>query len=111
MAPLILKILLTLYICYALVKFFDFFFLGYEARIRNIAAVYDNKARIIKIFDGLIVILVLLLVTLLFLSGIEYLSFTTGCWSGCRSSRRIFTTSQQPCRQTKCRPRRSQRLS
>ena len=82
MAQTILKILLALYIAYALLKFFDFFYQGYDRRIRSIRAAYENNARVLKAFDNIVLALMLLLVVLQFVSGIEYLSFTTGLLVG-----------------------------
>ena len=83
MALLSLKILLALYITYALLKFFDFFYQSYERRIGAIRSAYANNARAIKAFDGVMLILMAVLVGLLFWSGVvEYLSFTTGLLVG-----------------------------
>src|SRR5215471_10534474 len=82
MALLSLKILLALYIAYALLKFFDFFYQSYERRIGAIRSAYANDARAIKMFDSVVLILMVVLVALLFWSGVEYLSFTTGLLVG-----------------------------
>ena len=57
MALLSLKILLALYIAYALLKFFDFFYQSYERRVGAIRAAYANDARAIKAFDSLVLVL------------------------------------------------------
>jgi hypothetical protein len=78
-----LRILLALYIVYALLKFFDFFYQSYDRRIGAIRSAYANNARAIKAFDGVMLILMAVLVGLLFWSGVvEYLSFTTGLLVG-----------------------------
>jgi hypothetical protein len=82
MSSLILKILLTLYILYALLKFFEFFFRNDEAKMKGLRTVYSSGARIIKIFDNVMLVLMLIFVCLLFASGVEYLSFTTGLLVG-----------------------------
>jgi hypothetical protein len=82
MASLSLKILLALYILYALLKFFDFFFLKYEARIERISAAYRNEGRAIRIFDDSILLVMLAFLALLFVSGVDYLSFATGLLVG-----------------------------
>ena len=82
MAEKILKILLALYIAYALLKFFDFFYQSYDRRMRSIRAAYENDGRVLKTFDDVVLGLMVLLVVLQFLSGIEYLSFTTGLLVG-----------------------------
>ncbi len=82
MASTILKVLLILYIAYALLKFFDFFYPSYDRRMIGIRAAYENNGRILKIFDNSVLVLMAILVVLLFMSGVEYLSFTTGLLVG-----------------------------
>jgi len=82
MCPLILKVLLTLYILYALLKFFEFFFRDEETKMKGLRAVYSRNGRAIKLFDNAILVFMLVLVGLLFVSGVEYLSFTTGLLVG-----------------------------
>lgn len=82
MALLSLKILLSLYILYALLKFFDFFFQNYDIRIEKIRAAYRDGGRMIAIFDNVVLVLMAVFVGLLFASGIEYLSFATGLLVG-----------------------------
>jgi len=82
MTPLLLKILLTLYIGYALVKFFDFFYLPYDTRIQALRRAYREGSRTIKIFDDVMLVVMLVFVSLLFAAGVEYLSFTTGLLVG-----------------------------
>ena len=82
MAQTTLKILLALYIAYALLKFFDFFYQSYDRRMRSIRAAYENNGRVLKTFDNVVLGLMLVLVVLQFLSGVEYLSFTTGLLVG-----------------------------
>jgi hypothetical protein len=82
MAGTALKVLVALYLLYALLKFFDFFYQSYETRMRGIRAAYANGGRGLRIFDNVILIFMAVLVALLFASGIEYLSFTTGLLVG-----------------------------
>ena len=82
MTQTILKVLLALYIAYALLKFFDFFYQSYDRRMRSIRAAYENNGRVLKAFDNVVLGLMVLLVVLQFLSGMEYLSFTTGLLVG-----------------------------
>ncbi|MDD5222406.1 MAG: hypothetical protein PHE84_00315 [bacterium] len=83
MAALTLKILLVIYILYALLKFFEFFFRKDEAMMKGLRMVYvDGGGRIIKIFDNVILIVMVVFVVLLFAGGMEYLSFTTGLLVG-----------------------------
>jgi hypothetical protein len=78
---LILKILLVVYILYALLKFFEFFFSKDEAKMKGLRMV-DGGGRIIEIFDNVILVVMVVFVALLFATGMEYLSFTTGLLVG-----------------------------
>ena len=82
MYSLLLKVLLTLYILYALLKFFEFFFRDQETKMKGLRAVYSGDGRVIKVFDSFILVFMLVLVGLLFASGVEYLSFVTGLLVG-----------------------------
>ena len=83
MATLILKILLVVYILYALLKFFEFFFRKDEAKMKGLRMVYvEGSGRIIRTFDNIILVVMVVFVVLLFASGMEYLSFTTGLLVG-----------------------------
>jgi hypothetical protein len=82
MPRLLLKILLVIYILYALVKFFEFFFRRDEAKMEGLRRIYRDGGRAIKIFDNVIFVVMVVFVGLLFLSGAEYLSFTTGLLVG-----------------------------
>jgi len=62
MARTILKILLALYIVYALLKFFDFFYQDYDRRMRSIRAAYENDGHVLKTFDNIMLGLMVLLV-------------------------------------------------
>ncbi len=84
MPALILKILLTIYIFYSLIKFFEFFFRSDGAKLKGLEMVYEKGGgRIIRIFDDVILVIMIIFVGLLFISGqMEYLSFTTGLLVG-----------------------------
>jgi hypothetical protein len=82
MSALILKIFLTIYILYALLKFFEFFFRNDETKMKGLRAVYSGDGRVIRIFDNVMLILMVVFVALLFVTGVEYLSFTTGLLVG-----------------------------
>jgi len=71
-----------LYIAYALLKFFDFFFLPYDQRIKRIRDAYLNEGRTLRVFDDVVLVLMAVFVVLLFSFGVEYLSFTTGLLVG-----------------------------
>lgn len=78
-----LKILLAIYICYALLKFFEFFFRDERAKQKGLHAVYvEGNGRIVRIFDRVLLVFSLLLLVLLFSGGVEYVSFTTGLLVG-----------------------------
>ncbi|WP_039948021.1 hypothetical protein [Leptospira fainei] len=79
----ILKILLTIYILYSLLKFYEFFFRKGDAKMKGLELVYEKGGgRIIRIFDTVILLLMIVFMILLFASGVEYLSFTTGLLVG-----------------------------
>jgi hypothetical protein len=83
MASLILKILLTLILVQSLVKFFVFFFVKYDRRRKLLDKSYGDKTSATKLFDNIILVVLLIFVTLLFVSGeMKYLSFTTGLFVG-----------------------------
>ena len=83
MAALVLKILLVLLLTQGLVKFIVFFFVGYGYRRRQLDKSYGKKTSATKIFDTVILLVLLVFVVLLFVSGeMRYLSFTTGLYVG-----------------------------
>ncbi|PWT73476.1 MAG: hypothetical protein C5B59_13540 [Bacteroidetes bacterium] len=83
MSSTILKILMTLFVLQALIKFYVFFFVRYEVRRKQLDKSYGQKASATKYFDNVILLVLALLVTLLFLSkSMEYLSFITGVYIG-----------------------------
>jgi hypothetical protein len=78
-----LKVLLTLYILYALLKFFEFFFRDEETKRKGLDTVYvKGNGRVVRIFDNVMLVFTLVLLALVFASGVEYLSFTTGLLVG-----------------------------
>ncbi len=83
MASTILKILMTLFVVQALIKFYVFFFVKYETRRKQLDRSYGGKTSATKGFDNIILVVLALLITLLFLSKtMEYLSFITGLYIG-----------------------------
>jgi hypothetical protein len=83
MISTILQILLTIYILYSFLKFFGFFLRNDETKMKGLEMVYDKGGgRIIKIFDDVILVIMIIFVILLFASGADYLSFTTGLLVG-----------------------------
>ena len=82
MTATVLKAFLVVYILYALLKFYEFFFRSDEAKMRGLRAVYADGGRAIRIFDDVMMTVMAGVVALLFVSGVEYLSFTTGLLVG-----------------------------
>src|SRR5277367_1023839 len=75
MASTTLKVLLTLYIVYALLKFFEFFYRNEETKRKGLYTVYvKGGGKVVHIFDNAILVFTLILIALLFASGVEYLS-------------------------------------
>ena len=103
MSSLALKILLTVYIVYALIKFFEFFFRDDATKRKGLHAVYvRGGGSVIKIFDNVMLVLVLVLLGLLFASGVEYLSFTTGLLVGMTIIQVYFHRFSDPLPPDKC---------
>ena len=73
-----LAIVLIAFCVQGLVKFAVGFLVPYPTRIRRIAAYYRRDGRIISIYDSVTLVIIVALVVLLFLTGIEELSFITG---------------------------------
>jgi uncharacterized membrane protein YphA (DoxX/SURF4 family) len=97
MPQLILKIFLVIYIFYAFVKFFEFFFRSDETRRYGLHKVYvEGNGRIIKIFDNVMLAVMAVVVCLLFISGVEYLSFTTGLLVGMTIIQIFFHRFNEP---------------
>jgi hypothetical protein len=83
MSLLILKILLVVYILYALLKFFEFFVRDDETKMKGLRMVYvDGGGRLVQRYDNVILMVMVIFVGLLFVAGVEYLSFTTGLLVG-----------------------------
>jgi hypothetical protein len=82
MPATILKGLLALYAAYALLKFFDFFFVSRERRMASIERGYQDDGRAIRVFDAVMLGLVMILVVLQVLAGVQGLSFLTGLLVG-----------------------------
>ena len=78
-----LKVLLTVYILYALLKFFEFFFRDEKTKRKGLDTVYvQGNGRVVRIFDNVTLVFTLVLLALVFASRVEYLSFTTGLLVG-----------------------------
>ena len=83
MNSLTLKILLTVYILYALLKFSEFFCRDEEAKMKGLYAVHvKGGGAVVRIFDNGMLVFMLVLLGLLFWGGVEYVSFTTGLLVG-----------------------------
>lgn len=83
MNSLILKILLVVYSLYSLLKFIEFFMRSDENKAKGLYRIYvQGNGSVIRIFDNVILVLMMLFLVLLFVSGVEYVSFTTGLLVG-----------------------------
>ena len=83
MHSLTLKILLTVYILYALLKFLEFFVGDEETKRKGLYTVYvKGGGAVVRIFDNVMLAFMLVLLGLLFRGGVEYVSFTTGLLVG-----------------------------
>lgn len=83
MNSLILKILLVVYSLYSLLKFIESFIRSDENKAKGLYKIYvQGNGSVIKIFDNVILVLMMLFLVLLFVSGVEYVSFTTGLLVG-----------------------------
>lgn len=68
-----------MYIVYALLKFIEFFFRSEQAKMKDLEAIYvRSDSGVVKTFDMIILVFMLVLLALLFTSSVECLSFTTG---------------------------------
>lgn len=79
---LALQILLALYCVQSLVKFGVHFLLPYDRRIRQMERNYAKGHRIIGLYDDITLLVQLVMVVLLFVAGVQYLSFLTGLFVG-----------------------------
>ena len=80
---LALKIVLTFFVVYSLIKFMFFFFVKYDTRRKLLESSYKEKTSATKIQDIFFLAMILILTGLLFASGAtEYISFTTGLLVG-----------------------------
>ena len=78
----VLNVLLALFSAYALLKFAVFFGLSYSRRRAMLDRAYGAKASATKASDIGLLILVILLIVLLYVRGIEHVSFVTGLLVG-----------------------------
>lgn len=92
-----LLIFLFIYIIYALVKFFEFFYRKKEIRKWGLNLVYvKGDGRVVKTFDSVMFVILILMLIALFLSGVEYLSFTTGLLVGMTIIQAYFHRFDKP---------------
>lgn len=73
-----LTILLIAFCVQGLVKFAVGFLVPYRRRINRIATYYRRDGRIISIYDSVTLAMIVVLVVLLFVTGVHGLSFITG---------------------------------
>lgn len=79
---LALEILLVLYCVQSLAKFAVHFLLPYDKRIRQMERNYAKDHKVIARYDDITLVVQIGMVVLLFLTGVEYLSFLTGLFVG-----------------------------
>lgn len=79
---LALQILLALYCVQSLVKFGVHFLVPYGRRIRQMERNYAKDRRVIGIYDDITLLIQVVMVVLLFVTGVQYLSFLTGLFVG-----------------------------
>jgi hypothetical protein len=77
-----LALILIAFCVQALVKFAVWFLVPYPTRIRRIASYYQRGGRIIGIYDTITLATIVIVVVLLFLTGVDELSFVTGLIAG-----------------------------
>jgi hypothetical protein len=78
----VLTVLLIAFCLQGLVKFVVGFAVPYRTRIARIGAYYRRDGRIIGIYDSVTLVIIIALVVLLFLTGMQPLSFITGLVAG-----------------------------
>lgn len=97
MALFVLKILLLLLSIHAILKPLFFYFLKYDIRRKQLDKSYGNKASATSTFDYVILVVLLLLITLLFISkNMQYLSFITGLYIGATLIQTYFHSFSNP---------------
>ena len=102
MSKNILEIFLFVYIIYALVKFFEFFFRSDKAKQRGLEMIYERgHGRVVRIFDNVMLVVMVVVLMLLYLSGIEYLNFITGLLVGMTIIQIYFHRFSKPLPQEK----------
>lgn len=79
---LALEILLILYCVQALARFAIHFLLPYDKRIRQMARNYAKDHKILAVYDDTTLLVQIILVALLFVTGMHELSFLTGLFVG-----------------------------
>ncbi|WP_024802623.1 hypothetical protein [Nocardia sp. BMG51109] len=77
-----LIVLLILYCVQSLVRFAVHFLLPYDKRIRAMERNYSQNHRVIAIYDDITLLVQVILVVLLFATGMDALSFLTGLFVG-----------------------------
>lgn len=99
MVLLILKILLALYALQGLAKYLLHFIIKKEKRMKMAEAMYMKKgseASATKLTDGILYLFSIILLVLLFVSGMEYISFATGFMVGMTALQLYFHAFNTP---------------
>lgn len=79
---LALEIVLILFCVQALAKFAAHFLLPYDTRIRQMERNYAKDHKVIARYDDIALVVQLGVVVMLFWTGVHYLSFLTGLFTG-----------------------------
>ena len=73
-----LEILLLLFCVHGLFKFTVGFLVLYERRIKQISSYYEKDSKVIGAYDTVMLVLIVLIVVVLFATGVQHLSFIAG---------------------------------
>lgn len=93
---IVLAILLIAFCVQGLVKFAVGFLVRYPTRIGRIASYYQRDGRIISVYDTVTLVIIVVLVVLLFLTGVHPVSFITGLIVGMLLIQLFFHRFDEP---------------
>ena len=81
-AATVLRVFLIVYMLYAYAKFIELFARPKESKKRWLRRVYANRARTVRIFDNVMLVVMAGIVGLVLIAGPNYLNFTAGLLVG-----------------------------
>lgn len=94
---LTIEIFLFIYIVYALVKFYEFFYREESTRKKGLEMVYvKGNGKVVRTFDIVMFVIITLLVIGIFAVGVEYLSFIVGLLVGMTIIQAYFHRFDKP---------------